>query len=199
MTSSEDHLGWGRVCLNNPGLFKDSSAAVVVDRRVDETGFKLQGKLHLPPPRAHLESINSSLASIVTNRPVYVWLFLFQNQVTLRRAFQFSLLVSIRDGTTRRTISRRTIWSAIVIGVSNPSHTSPPPPSLSRAEKTRGGESFLCCNFVSLSLFLFIRCIRADRHDFFEQHLNDKRCSIEIRNIVSISFRESRSMIRDNL
>lgn len=195
MTSSEDHLGWGRVCLNNPGLFKDSSAAVVVDRRVDETGFKLQGKLHLPPPRAHLESINSSLASIVTNRPVYVWLFLFQNQVTLRRAFQFSLLVSIRDGTTRRTISRRTIWSAIVIGVSNPSHT---PPS-SHALKKLAVENHFYVAISSLSLSLFIRCIRADRHDFFEQHLNDKRCSIEIRNIVSISFRESRSMIRDNL
>lgn len=41
---------------------------MVVGGRVDETRFK-RGKLHLPLPRAHLESINSSLASIVTNRP----------------------------------------------------------------------------------------------------------------------------------
>lgn len=131
-----------------------------MDRRVDETGFKLQGKLHLPPPRAHLESINSSLASIVTNRPVYVWLFLFQNQVTLRRAFQFSLLVSIRDGTTRRTISRRTIWSAIVIGVSNPSHT--PPSSHALKKLAVENHFYVAISSLSLSFSLFDAFVPTD-------------------------------------
>lgn len=186
--SGKDHLGcrWTRVCLN-PGFVQGSS--VVVGGRVDETRFK-RGKLHLPLPRAHLESINSSLASIVTGR--LVWLFLFQNQVTLRRAFQFSLLVSIRDGTTRRTISRRTIWSAIVIGVSNPSHT----PSPSHALKKLAVENhfYVAISFLSFSL---LDALSTDTI-FFEQHLNDKRCSIEIRYRFNFFGIESRSMIHDN-
>lgn len=52
-----------------------------------------------------------------------------------------------------------------------------------------------------LSLSLFIRCI-VDRHDFFEQHLNGKRRSIETRyrfNFFETGSMKKNQLIRDNL
>ena len=80
--------------------------------------------------------------------------------MTLRRAFQFSLLVSIRDGTTRRTISRRTIWSAIVIGVSNPSHT--PPSSHALKKLTVENHFYVAISSLSLSFSLFDAFVPTD-------------------------------------
>lgn len=80
--------------------------------------------------------------------------------MTLRRAFQFSLLVSIRDGTTRRTISRRTIWSAIVIGVSNPSHT--PPSSHALKKLAVENHFYVAISSLSLSFSLFDAFVPTD-------------------------------------